>query len=214
MAAPTPTIRIDFQEFMVLPTGAPTFAEALRMGSEIFHALKKALQRRRPGHQRRRRGRLRAQPRQRRRGAGLHHEGRARRPAIAPARTSTSACDAAASEFFKDGKLPADRRGQDPRRRPAWSTTWPASSRATRSSRSRTAAPRTTSTAGSCSPAGSGGKVQLVGDDVFVTNPERLADGHRRGPRQLDPDQGQPDRHPLRDAGRGRDGPHAPPTRR
>src|SRR6202789_797864 len=34
---------IDFQEFMILPTGAPTFAEALRMGSEIFHSLKKAL---------------------------------------------------------------------------------------------------------------------------------------------------------------------------
>lgn len=35
--------RLDFQEFMVMPVGAPTFAEALRMGSEIFHALKKAL---------------------------------------------------------------------------------------------------------------------------------------------------------------------------
>src|SRR5690606_26087116 len=34
---------IDFQEFMVMPVGAPTFAEALRMGSEIFHTLKKAL---------------------------------------------------------------------------------------------------------------------------------------------------------------------------
>jgi enolase len=34
---------IDIQEFMILPTGAPTFAEALRMGAEIFHALKKAL---------------------------------------------------------------------------------------------------------------------------------------------------------------------------
>ena len=34
---------IDIQEFMILPTGAPTFAEAMRMGSEIFHALKKAL---------------------------------------------------------------------------------------------------------------------------------------------------------------------------
>ena len=34
---------IDFQEFMVLPVGAPTFAEALRMGAEIFHTLKKAL---------------------------------------------------------------------------------------------------------------------------------------------------------------------------
>ncbi len=34
---------IDIQEFMILPTGAETFSEALRMGAEIFHALKKAL---------------------------------------------------------------------------------------------------------------------------------------------------------------------------
>ena len=34
---------IDIQEFMILPTGAPTFAEGLRMGAEIFHALKKEL---------------------------------------------------------------------------------------------------------------------------------------------------------------------------
>jgi len=34
---------IDFQEFMVMPTGAPSFAEALRCGAEIFHALKSAL---------------------------------------------------------------------------------------------------------------------------------------------------------------------------
>jgi len=34
---------IDIQEFMILPTGAPTFAEGLRMGAEIFQALKKAL---------------------------------------------------------------------------------------------------------------------------------------------------------------------------
>ena len=34
---------IDIQEFMILPTGAESFSEALRMGAEIFHALKKAL---------------------------------------------------------------------------------------------------------------------------------------------------------------------------
>jgi enolase len=34
---------IDFQEFMIVPVGAPTFAEALRCGAEIFHALKSAL---------------------------------------------------------------------------------------------------------------------------------------------------------------------------
>ncbi len=34
---------IDIQEFMIMPVGAPTFAEALRMGAEVFHALKKGL---------------------------------------------------------------------------------------------------------------------------------------------------------------------------
>ncbi|MGA2171636.1 MAG: phosphopyruvate hydratase [Sedimentisphaerales bacterium] len=34
---------VDFQEFMVVPVGAPTFAEALRMGAETFHTLKKVL---------------------------------------------------------------------------------------------------------------------------------------------------------------------------
>ncbi|MBX7135930.1 MAG: phosphopyruvate hydratase [Fimbriimonadaceae bacterium] len=34
---------VDFQEFMVLPVGAPTFAEALRWGAEIFHSLKAVL---------------------------------------------------------------------------------------------------------------------------------------------------------------------------
>lgn len=34
---------IDFQEFMIVPRGAPTFAEALRYGAEVFHALKSVL---------------------------------------------------------------------------------------------------------------------------------------------------------------------------
>ena len=34
---------IDFQEFMIMPVGAPTFRDALRMGAEIFHTLKKSL---------------------------------------------------------------------------------------------------------------------------------------------------------------------------
>jgi len=34
---------VDFQEFMVVPTGAASFAEGLRMGSEVFHALKRQL---------------------------------------------------------------------------------------------------------------------------------------------------------------------------
>lgn len=39
---------IDFQEFMIMPTGAPTFSEALRMGTEVFHHLKNVLKKK--GH--------------------------------------------------------------------------------------------------------------------------------------------------------------------
>ena len=37
---------VDMQEFMIMPTGAPTFSEALRMGSEVFHHLKTVLAKR------------------------------------------------------------------------------------------------------------------------------------------------------------------------
>jgi enolase len=37
---------IDFQEFMIMPKGAPTFAEGLRYGAEVFHALKSVLKER------------------------------------------------------------------------------------------------------------------------------------------------------------------------
>ncbi|MEW5790386.1 MAG: phosphopyruvate hydratase [Pseudomonadota bacterium] len=37
---------VDMQEFMILPVGAPSFSEALRMGAEVFHALKKVLHKR------------------------------------------------------------------------------------------------------------------------------------------------------------------------
>jgi enolase len=35
--------RVDFQEFMVVPVGAPSFSDALRLGAEVFHALKRTL---------------------------------------------------------------------------------------------------------------------------------------------------------------------------
>lgn len=37
---------VDFQEFMIMPTGAKTFAESLRMGTEVFHTLKTVLKKR------------------------------------------------------------------------------------------------------------------------------------------------------------------------
>jgi enolase len=35
--------KVDFQEFMIVPCGAPTFSQCLRMGTEVFHALKRTL---------------------------------------------------------------------------------------------------------------------------------------------------------------------------
>src|SRR5205807_8750241 len=35
--------RVDFQEFMIVPVGARTFSQALRMGAEVFHHLKRTL---------------------------------------------------------------------------------------------------------------------------------------------------------------------------
>ncbi len=66
---------IDFQEFMIMPVGAPSFGEGLRMGVEVFQTLKKALHD--AGHNTNvgRRGRLRAQPAVRRRRARLRHQG-------------------------------------------------------------------------------------------------------------------------------------------
>src|ERR671922_1369380 len=40
---------VDFQEFMIVPVGAETFGEALRMGAEVFHCLKKVLVKRKLG---------------------------------------------------------------------------------------------------------------------------------------------------------------------
>ena len=139
-----PTIRIDFQEFMVMPVGAANFSEALRCGAEIFHALKSAL------HE-----------------AGLVDRASATRAASRPnidsAREALDfilqaiesagyragkdvllALDPAASEFFKDGTYRAGRRREEPDARRRWSIISPRWSPIIRSPRSRTAWPRTT----------------------------------------------------------------------
>ena len=65
---------LDFQEFMIVPMGLPSFSEALRAGAEIFHTLKKLLHEK-ASHGGRRRGRLRARPAGERGGARRHHRG-------------------------------------------------------------------------------------------------------------------------------------------
>ena len=140
---------IDIQEFMILPTGAPTFAEALRMGSEIFHALKKSLhdagQATNVGDE----GGFAPNLATRRRGAGLHRQGRRER-GLPAGRGFQPGSRSGRQRVLQGRQVPDDRRGQGAGSGAAWSTTWRAWSPNSRSSASRTAAPRTTGRAGSC----------------------------------------------------------------
>jgi enolase len=96
---------IDFQEFMIMPVGAPSLTEAVRWGAEIFHTLKKGLSREGSGDGGGRRGRLCAQPCQHPRCArfrdGLDREGRLQ---AGQRHDASLALDCASTEFFKNGK--------------------------------------------------------------------------------------------------------------
>ena len=167
---------IDLQEFMVVPVGAPTFAEGLRVGVEVYHELKRVLGRARPRDRRRRRGRLRARPGVERGGdRGDPRGSRARRTSRRTSRsrstprrarsTRTASTDSKGREL-RSAEMPAfwaelvgrfpivsieDGLAEDD---------WDAWEQLTREL---------------------GDRVQLVGDDLFVTNPERLRQGIERG---------------------------------
>jgi enolase len=170
---------IDFQEFMVMPVGAPTFAEALRCGAEIFHALKSAL------HQ-----------------AGLStavgDEG-GFAPAINSAREALDciekavtaagyklgddvllALDCAASEFFKDGAYRMEGEGKtlSPAEMAGWLTelagNYPIASIEDGLAEDDWAGWKALTEQ-------LGNRIQLVGDDLFVTNVKRLEKGIEEG---------------------------------
>ncbi|MBA4792629.1 phosphopyruvate hydratase [Phenylobacterium sp.] len=170
---------IDIQEFMILPTGADTFAEGLRMGAEIFHGLKKALKD--AGHN-----------------TNVGDEG-GFAPNIGSAEEALAfivkageaagyrcgdhfhlGLDVASTEFFKDGKYVLD--GEGKTFDPAGMVDYLANLVAK--------FPIVTIEDGCAEDDFDGwklltdklgGKVQLVGDDLFVTNPARLSDGIGRG---------------------------------
>ncbi len=170
---------IDIQEFMILPTGAASFREGLRMGAEIFHGLKKALKD--AGHN-----------------TNVGDEG-GFAPNIGSAEEALAfivkageaagyragddfvlGLDVAATEFFKNGKYVLEGEGKtvDPAGMVAYLEGLVSKF------------PIVTIEDG-CSEddfegwglltAALGKKIQLVGDDLFVTNPERLAMGIDQG---------------------------------
>jgi enolase len=170
---------LDIQEFMILPVGAPNFAEALRYGAEVFHALKKLLA-----------------------GKGIstavgdeggfaptvanHEEAiklilQAIDAAGYEAGTQVAlGLDCAASEFFKDGKyrLQAEKLSLDARALTdllaGWCDKYPIISIEDAMAESDWDGWATLTKA-------LGGKVQLVGDDVFVTNTRILREGIAKG---------------------------------
>ncbi len=127
---------------------------------------------------------------------------------------SSSRSIRAASEFFEDGSY-VFRKSGGPQAPSAGDgrALRGLGAAVSRSCPSRTASPKTTGTAGSCLTERLGEKVQLVGDDIFVTNPAIIRRGHRGGGRQRRPDQAQPDRHRDRDARRDRCGARRAVTR-
>jgi enolase len=170
---------IDFQEFMVMPVGAPNFAEALRCGAEIFHALKSAL-----------------------RHAGLStavgDEG-GFAPAINSAREALDfiekavsaagyklgddvllALDCAASEFFKDGAYRME--GEGKTLSPVEMADWLADLAANYPIASIEDGMGEDDAEGWKALTDKlGARVQLVGDDAFVTNVKRLQWGIDHG---------------------------------
>jgi enolase len=170
---------IDIQEFMILPTGAASFAEALRMGAEIFHALKGALKA--AGHN-----------------TNVGDEG-GFAPNLASAEDALAfivkagesagyragrdfhlGLDAAASEFFRDGRYHLEGEGKTLDQAgmvdylAALADAFPIVSIEDGCAEDDFAGWKLMTQR-------LGGKLQLVGDDVFVTNPARLAQGIEQG---------------------------------
>jgi len=170
---------IDVQEFMVQPVGAATVADAVRMGSEIFHALKKALHD--AGHNTNVGDEGGFAPNLNSAEDALAFIGKACEAAgYRPGEDVTFALDCASTEFFKGGAYDLEGEGKK-----------------------FDAAGMVDYLAGLCDrfPIASiedgcaeddwegwkhlterlGGRVQLVGDDLFVTNTERLRRGIEAG---------------------------------
>jgi len=171
---------VDIQEFMVMPVGATTFREALRMGAEVFHALREILKKR---------GLRSGQGDE----GGWAPDLRSNTEAVEvvvqaieaagyrPGEQVAIALDAAASEFQRDGAYVMQ--AEQPPRRSAEEMvsfyaslvrSWPIVSIEDGLAEGDWAGwEKLTAALGS--------KVQIVGDDLFVTNVAILEDGIRRG---------------------------------
>ncbi len=170
---------IDFQEFMILPVGAPTLAEAVRMGAEVFHTLKKALKD--AGHNTNVGDEGGFAPNLPSAEAALDFIMKSIEQAgYKPGRDIVLGLDCAATEFFKDGAYHYEGTGQ--KMNPQQQAEYLA--------KLVSAYPIATIEDGMSEDDWEGwkavtdligAKCQLVGDDLFVTNVDRLSQGITKG---------------------------------
>ncbi|OIQ85596.1 enolase [mine drainage metagenome] len=170
---------IDIQEFMIQPVSAASVAEGIRMGSEVFQALKKALKD--AGHNTNVGDEGGFAPNLKSTEAALDFVLKAIEAAgYKPGEDITLALDAASTEFFKDGKyvLAGEKKTLDPKAMVKyWAKlvgSYPIVSIEDGMSEDDWDGWKMLSEA-------LGDKIQLVGDDLFVTNPVRLARGIEQG---------------------------------
>ncbi|WP_122465155.1 MULTISPECIES: phosphopyruvate hydratase [Brevundimonas] len=170
---------IDIQEFMILPTGAENFSEALRMGAEIFHALKKQLKD--AGHNTNVGDEGGFAPNLKSADEALAFITKAGQAAgYLAGEDFHLALDVASTEFFKDGKYAMTGEGK----------TLDAEGMAAYLADLCERFPIVSIEDGmgeddfegwKALTERLGDKIQLVGDDLFVTNPARLAAGIGEG---------------------------------
>ena len=171
---------VDFQEFMIMPVGAPSFREALRMGAEVFHALKKVLKSQGSSTAVGDEGGFAPDLK------SNDHAVEVILQAIEKAGYKAGediylAFDVAASEFFKDGKYVLHKSDGSTRSSDEmvglykdWVEKYPVLSIEDGLDENDWEGWRTLTRE-------LGDKVQLVGDDLFVTNTRRLRRGIREG---------------------------------
>jgi enolase len=166
---------IDFQEFMIVPVGMPTFAEALRAGSEIFHTLRGALKE--AGHNTNVGDEGGFAPNIASADAALDFVMKAiEKAGYKPGDNVSLALDCASTEFFKDGNYVYEGEGKKRSRQEQTKYLadlvgrYPIISIEDGMSEDDIEGWIMLTEA-------LGKKCQLVGDDLFVTNVKRLSDG-------------------------------------
>ena len=170
---------IDVQEFMVMPVGAPTLAEAVRWGSEIFHTLKKGLAEKGLSTSVGDEGGF-APDLASSRAALDFIMASVEKAGFTPGKDVVLALDCAATEFFRDGKYEISGEGLSlsPHEMADYlaklANDYPILSIEDGMDEDDFEGWKALTDA-------IGDKVQLVGDDLFVTNPDRLRMGIEQG---------------------------------